>query len=160
MKTHSSVLAWRIPGTGEPGGLPSTGSHRVGHDRSYLAAATACGCADSKHLQHGRGFFWTALNRTVSSYITCIYLCGCASSRGIFSCSMKTLKLCHVGSSSLNTDRTQAPHIGSAESYPLGHQGSPQTVSSSAQAPSLFLPISVSQEPGLPWTFFNCMLNE
>ena len=30
--THSSVLAWRIPGTGEPGGLPSMGSHRVGHD--------------------------------------------------------------------------------------------------------------------------------
>ena len=29
---HSSVLAWRIPGTGEPGGLPSMGSHRVGHD--------------------------------------------------------------------------------------------------------------------------------
>ena len=32
MATHSSVLAWRIPGTGEPGGLPSTGSLRVGHD--------------------------------------------------------------------------------------------------------------------------------
>ena len=32
MATHSSVLAWRIPGTGEPGGLPSTGLHRVGHD--------------------------------------------------------------------------------------------------------------------------------
>ena len=32
METHSSVLAWRIPGTGEPGGLPSLGSHRVGHD--------------------------------------------------------------------------------------------------------------------------------
>ena len=32
MATHSSVLAWRIPGTGKPGGLPSTGSHRVGHD--------------------------------------------------------------------------------------------------------------------------------
>ena len=32
MATHSSVLVWRIPGTGEPGGLPSTGSHRVGHD--------------------------------------------------------------------------------------------------------------------------------
>ena len=30
--THSSILAWRIPGTGEPGGLPSMGSHRVGHD--------------------------------------------------------------------------------------------------------------------------------
>ena len=32
MATHSSVLAWRIPGTGEPGGLPSMGLHRVGHD--------------------------------------------------------------------------------------------------------------------------------
>ena len=41
MATHSSVLAWKIPGTGEPGGLPSTGSHRVGHDGSDLAAAAA-----------------------------------------------------------------------------------------------------------------------
>ena len=41
MATHSSVLAWRIPGTGEPGGLPSMGSHRVGHDWSDLAAAAA-----------------------------------------------------------------------------------------------------------------------
>src|SRR5574339_676030 len=41
MATHSSVLAWRIPGTGEPGGLPSMGSHRVRHDRSDLAAAAA-----------------------------------------------------------------------------------------------------------------------
>ena len=39
MATHSSVLAWRIPGTGEPDGLPSMGSHRVGHDWSDLAAA-------------------------------------------------------------------------------------------------------------------------
>ena len=39
MATHSSVLAWRIPGMGEPGGLPSMGSHRVGHDWSDLAAA-------------------------------------------------------------------------------------------------------------------------
>ena len=41
MATHSSVLAWRIPGTGEPGGLPSMGSHRVGHNWSDLAAAAA-----------------------------------------------------------------------------------------------------------------------
>ena len=41
MSTHSSVLAWRIPGTGEPGGLPSIGSHRVRHDWSDLAAAAA-----------------------------------------------------------------------------------------------------------------------
>ena len=41
MATHSSVLAWRIPGIEEPGGLPSMGSHRVGHDWSdFVAAAT------------------------------------------------------------------------------------------------------------------------
>ena len=48
MATHSSVLAWRIPGMGEPGGLPSLGSHRVGHDWSDLAAAAAvCESVDS-----------------------------------------------------------------------------------------------------------------
>ena len=41
MATHSSVLAWRIPGTGEPGELPSMGSHRVGHDWNDLAVAAA-----------------------------------------------------------------------------------------------------------------------
>ena len=41
MATHSSILAWRISGTEEPGGLPSMGSHRVGHDWSDLAAAAA-----------------------------------------------------------------------------------------------------------------------
>ena len=41
MATHSSILDWRIPGMAEPGGLPSMGSHRVGHDCSDLAAAAA-----------------------------------------------------------------------------------------------------------------------
>ena len=41
MVTHSSVFAWRIPGTAEPGGLPSMASHRVRHDLSNLAAAVA-----------------------------------------------------------------------------------------------------------------------
>ena len=41
MATNSSVLAWRIPGMGEPGGLPSMGSHKVGRDWSDLAAAAA-----------------------------------------------------------------------------------------------------------------------
>ena len=44
MATHSSVLAWRIPGTGEPRGLLSMGSHRVGHDWSDLAVAAANKC--------------------------------------------------------------------------------------------------------------------
>ena len=41
MVTHSRILAWRIPWTEEPGGLPSMGSHRVGHEWSDLAAAAA-----------------------------------------------------------------------------------------------------------------------
>ena len=54
MATHSSVLAWRIPGTGEPGGLPSMGSHRVGHEWSDSVAAAAMStnivCLGSKCL--------------------------------------------------------------------------------------------------------------
>ena len=60
MATHSSVLAWRIPGTGEPGGLPSMGSHRVGHDWSDLAAAAAAAADRIKHHRLGsskRSFF-------------------------------------------------------------------------------------------------------
>ena len=48
MSTYSSVLAWRIPGTGEPGGLPSMGSHRVGHYWNDLATAAA---AASEYLK-------------------------------------------------------------------------------------------------------------
>ena len=50
MATHSSVLTWRIRGTGEPGVLLSVGSHRVGHDWSDLAAAVAADGIDSTHV--------------------------------------------------------------------------------------------------------------
>ena len=56
MATHSSVRAWRIPGTGEPGGLLSMGLHRVRHDRSDLAAAAlmrGCGSPGSCGLDCG-----------------------------------------------------------------------------------------------------------
>ena len=54
MATHSSVLAWRIPRTGEPGGLPSLGSHRVRHDWSDSAAAAAA-AARYHSTQHSMG---------------------------------------------------------------------------------------------------------
>ena len=41
MATHSSVLAWRIPGMAEPGGLPSMGSHRVGHELKRLSSSSS-----------------------------------------------------------------------------------------------------------------------
>ena len=56
MAPHSSVLAWRIPGTGEPGGLPSMGSHRVGHDWSDLAAATGSVRSNSKSVRRPYDF--------------------------------------------------------------------------------------------------------
>ena len=51
MATHSSVLAWRIPGTGEPSGLPSMGSHRVGHFWSDLAAAAVDVSGDGSKIR-------------------------------------------------------------------------------------------------------------
>ena len=55
MATHSSVLARRIPGTGKPGGLPSMGLHRVGHDWSDLAAAAAAAALGKScyHFEEG-----------------------------------------------------------------------------------------------------------
>ena len=53
MATHSSVLAWRIPGTVEPGGLPPMGSHRVGHDWSDLPAAAEPGYSSALSTQQG-----------------------------------------------------------------------------------------------------------
>ena len=50
MATHSSVLAWRIPGTAEPGGLPSMGSRRVGHNWSDLAEAAALSFFKMPHV--------------------------------------------------------------------------------------------------------------
>ena len=65
MATHSNVLAWRIPGTEEPSGLPSMGSHRVGHDWSDLAAAAAGLDETLDHLWSLRGssqqYFSTSL---------------------------------------------------------------------------------------------------
>ena len=58
MATHSSVLAWRIPGTGEPGGLPSLGSHRVGHNWSDLVVVVVVGShfwSESKFTPPGDG---------------------------------------------------------------------------------------------------------
>ena len=62
MATHSNILAWRIPGTGEPGGLPSGGSHRVGHDWSNLAAAAA---AVLKSMKGGGDDVWNLLQKAL-----------------------------------------------------------------------------------------------
>ena len=68
---HSSVLAWRIPGTAEPGGLPSMGSHRVGHNWSDLAAAAAAAV--------------TAMYQSLLFWNRSIY-CGLCASTVVHSC--------------------------------------------------------------------------
>ena len=81
MATHSSALARRIPGMGEPGGLPSMGLHRVGHDWSNLAAAAALlpGCEYNPSATYNTcnsGWYITDIryNRRNSGYISCLGL--------------------------------------------------------------------------------------
>ena len=66
MATHSSVLAWRVPGMGEPGGLPSVGSHRVGYDWRDLAAAAAAAAACSRHLIN---LYWMNLKKCLLGFL-------------------------------------------------------------------------------------------
>jgi len=71
MATHSSVLAWRIPGTGEPGGLLSMGLHRVGHDWSDLAAAQGPCCSSQTSPQ----IYCVCSNlNCVGSQVICIHI--------------------------------------------------------------------------------------
>ena len=65
MATHSSILAWRNPGTEEPRGLPSVGSHRVGHDWSDLAAAAAAAAA------HASTVMLKILQDRLQQYVNC-----------------------------------------------------------------------------------------
>ena len=73
MATHSSILAWRIPWTEEPGGLLSIGLHRAGHDCSDLACMHTCiGEGNSNPLQslenpRDRGAWWAAVYGVVQS---------------------------------------------------------------------------------------------
>ena len=83
MATHSSVLAWRVPVMGEPGGLPSMGLHRVGHEWSNLAAAAVkamvfpvvmCGCESwtIKKAECQKNWFWiVVLEKTLESPLDC-----------------------------------------------------------------------------------------
>ena len=118
MATHSSVLAWRIPGMGEPGGLLSLGSHRVGHDWSDLAAAAAAKLILyllfwnllSSPIQ---SYFWTLKIWTILSFKKKIYLVV-----SCLSCSMWDLwfrltdsLVVACGLSSLTRDWTCVPRI-------------------------------------------------
>ena len=66
MATHSSVLAWRIPGTGEPGGLPSMRSHRVRHNWSDLAAADEDETREGGEARSGTWKYGREINESYS----------------------------------------------------------------------------------------------
>ena len=91
MANHSSVLAWRIPGTGEPCGLPSMGSHRVGHDWSNLATAAAAGSScpwdfPDKNIGVGCHFLLQGIFLSLGS------------NPHLLQCQMDSLPLNHLGS--------------------------------------------------------------
>ena len=76
MATHSGVLAWRIPGTGEPGGQLSMGSHRVGHNWSDLAAATVWTVTNSYYCPYYcllTSFCYTGLLRAFALAISSVW---------------------------------------------------------------------------------------
>ena len=78
MATHSRVLAWRIPGTVEPGGLPSMGLHRVRHDWSDLAAAAATTMRSSGNLElecHALTFPTYKLEERLNDVLWICYWC-------------------------------------------------------------------------------------
>ena len=77
MATHSSVLAWRIPGTGEPVGLPSLGSHRVGHDWSDLAAAAAGAVCHYSTLQNNTILLLKVFVPNIHAFLLYLYVCLC-----------------------------------------------------------------------------------
>ena len=70
MATHSSVLSWRIPGTGEPDGLPCMGLHRVGHDWSDLAAAATARTYDVEHHSYA---YLSSSHTHVSALVRCLF---------------------------------------------------------------------------------------
>ena len=70
MATHSSVLVWRIPGTGEPGGLPSVGSHRVGHDWSDLTMLVISSSVCYTHIVYTHMY-----THTYTCINTCKHIC-------------------------------------------------------------------------------------
>ena len=83
MATHSRVLAWRIPGTGEPGGLPSMGSHRVGQDWSDLAAAV---CLCHSIISIIQNLYWFIKHRFTTVWVTKLYLGYAAAAKSLQSC--------------------------------------------------------------------------
>ena len=85
MATHPSVLAWRIPGTGEPGGLPSMGSHRVGHDWSDLAAAAVFLPGES-HGQRSLEVLQRIRHNWAYTRVTYIFKCLCIVSTCVHVC--------------------------------------------------------------------------
>ena len=87
MATHPRVLVWRIPGLGEPGGLPSMGSHRVGHDWSDLAAAAAADLTEQSRILNV--LFLRVIERQLRNTCVCVCVCVCVFSFPIMSNSLQ-----------------------------------------------------------------------
>ena len=99
MATHSSVLAWRIPGTGEPGVLQSMGSHRVGHDWSDLAAQVL-------YIYVSAGV--QEIHNRIELFLNCFWLQGPCSFNCDFSLGLK--RVTHIKYHSYHSLKTRPCH--------------------------------------------------
>ena len=109
MATHSSVLAWRIPGTGEPGGLQSMGSHRVGHNWSDLAAAAAAACIQWALRSTSQSSVELFRDRQVRGDVSCTQLC---LTQGLPGSSAGKESACSVGDLGSILEKGMATHSG------------------------------------------------
>ena len=123
MATHSSVPAWRIPGMGEPDGLPSMGSHRVGHNWSDLAAAVAVAThwlsnCNLLALGHAGFSLWHKGSLVASR----------AAERAasvVTACKLTYSEACGIFP---HQESNPCPLYWQADSYPLHCQGSPRFI--------------------------------
>ena len=144
MATHSNILAWRLPGTEKPGGLPSMGSYRVGHDWSDLAAAAAAsisGCMIlKKSISASRGYFLIPTMKREITMPQCCYRSGkctmCVSNEGVEDCNT-------VGAGVLSKKGRTGQRLISLDC--MGHRTESESQSPSPQ--KVFLELSIHPQP-------------
>ena len=144
MATHSSVLAWRIPGTGEPGGLPSTGLHRVGHNWSNLAAAAAFLCINMLPLSSVH----SAVSGSVRPHESQHARPPCPQTPWVYSNSCPSSRWCHSAISSSVVPFSFCPQsLPASGSFPMSQLFAWSGQSTGVSASASVLPMNTQDSP-------------
>ena len=155
MAAYSSVLAWRIPGTVGPGGLPSMGSHRVGHDWSDLAAAAAASSCDKQNVSSASvQFSCSVMSDSLQPHKSQHARPPCPSpTPGVHPDSRPLSQWCHSAISFSVVPFSSCPQsLPASESFPMSQLFAWGGQSTGVSALASFLP-KKSQEPHKFWSY-------